>query len=132
MPASIELPRRQAQPTVFRVRATGTGRVVRRSELLKGNLADVSRFLAPADRAVLPNVICDLHALAQSLDRDCQLKVLLPNGYTTASLDLVLTGSDFEIVCARRLVRGWFPLNPIAAEFGSNYDVIVTVNVAVK
>ena len=128
MPAAVESPRRQPHPAVFHVRATGTGRVVRRSGLLEGKLVDGSRVFAPLDRAVLPNVICDLHALAQSVDGDCELKVLVPNGYTTASLDLVISGADFEIICSRRLVRGWFPINPIAAEFGANYDVIVTVN----
>lgn len=45
----------------------------------------------------------------------------------TAALDLALLGTGFEILCSRRLVRGLFPLNPFAAEFGSNYDVVVTV-----
>jgi len=34
----------------------------------------------------------------------------------------------FEVHCGRRLARGFFPLNPIAAEFGSNYDVPVTIS----
>ena len=49
-------------------------------------------------------------------------------GRATAALDLALLGAGFEIICSRRLVRGLFPFNPFAAEFGSNYDVVVTVN----
>ena len=46
---------------------------------------------------------------------------------TSASLDLAIIGNGFKVLCARRLVRGLFPLNPFAAEFGENYDVVVTV-----
>jgi hypothetical protein len=116
-----------AATTTMRVRATGSGRIVGWSELQEGRLVDASRFGRFFFTTTLTNVITDLCALAESLDSDYQLVTLVPNGPTTASLDLKLVGSGFEIICARRLVRGWFPLNPFAAEFGSNYDVVVTV-----
>ena len=110
------------------VQATGSGRIVGWQELKEGRLVDTSRLARLFLSTVLTDVITDLCTLAESLDPDYRIITVIPNGFTTAALDLSLVGSEFEISCARRLVRGLFPLNPIAAEFGSNYDVVVNVN----
>ena len=111
----------------MRVRATADGRIVGWAELKKGRLFDTTRLSRLFLTTTLTDVIADLCMWSQEFDSDFRIETLIPNGPTTASLDIKLVAKDFEIVCARRLVRGWFPLNPIAAEFGSNYDVIVTV-----
>lgn len=111
----------------MRVRATADGRIVGWAELKKGRLVDTTRLSRLFLTTTLTDVITDLCAWSQELDASYQLVVLIPNGPTTTSLDIKLVGADFEIVCARRLVRGCFPLNPIAAEFGSNYDVVVSI-----
>jgi hypothetical protein len=116
-----------AATTTMRVRATGSGRIVGWSELKEGRLVDASRFGRFFLTTTLTDVIADLCTLAESFDADYHIVMLIPNGPATASLDIKLIGPGFEIVCARRLVRGWFPLNPFAAEFGSNYDVVVTI-----
>jgi len=110
------------------VKATGSGRIVGWQELKEGRLVDTSRLARLFLTTTLTDVITDLCALAESLDPDYRIITVIPNGFTTAALDLSLIGSGFEITCARRLVRGMFPLNPFAAEFGSNYDVVVVVN----
>jgi hypothetical protein len=112
----------------IRVQATGDGRIVGWSELKQGRLVDTSRLARLFFTTTLTDVITDLCALAESLDRGYRIVTVIPNGPTTAALDLALLGTGFEIICSRRLVRGLFPLNPFAAEFGSNYDVLVTVN----
>jgi hypothetical protein len=114
----------------IRVQATGSGRIVGWSELKEGRLVDASRLARFFFTTTLTDVIADLCDLADSLDEHHRIVMILPNGPTTASLDLSLVGEGFEFICSRRLVRGWFPLNPFAAEFGSNYDVVVTVNSA--
>lgn len=76
----------------------------------------------------LPDVITDILDLAESFDKSYRVKTVIPNSLTTASLDLSITGNGFNVLCSRRLVRGWFPLNPFAAECGGNYDVVVTIN----
>jgi hypothetical protein len=114
-------------PTI-RVQATGDGRIVGWSELKQGRLVDRSRLARLFFTTTLTDVITDLCALAESLDKGYRIVTVIPNGPTTAALDLALLGAGFEIICSRRLVRGLFPLNPFAAEFGSNYDVVVTVN----
>jgi hypothetical protein len=113
--------------TTMRVRATGSGRVVGWSELKQGKLVDASRLARFFLTTTLTDVITDLCALAESLDPGYRIVMLSPNGFTTASLDLKLVGAGFEIVCSRRLVRG-SPINPFVAEFGSNYDVVVTID----
>ena len=112
----------------IRVQATGDGRIVGWSELKQGRLVDTSRLARLFFTTTLTDVITDLCALAESLDRGYRIVTVIPNGPTTAALDLALLGTGFEIICSRRLVRGLFPLNPFAVEFGSNYDVLVTVN----
>ena len=112
----------------IRVQATGDGRIVGWSELKQGRLVDRSRLARLFFTTTLTDVITDLCALAESLDRGYRIVTVIPNGPTTAALDLALLGTGFEIICSRRLVRGLFPFNPFAAEFGSNYDVLVTVN----
>ncbi len=109
------------------VRAKGPGRVVSWRQFRQGHLVDQPR-LGFTPTTVLTDVVTRLWAEAQRLDPDATLKVLLPNGFMSASFDLLIAGATFQILCGRRLVRGWFPLNPFAAEFGSNYDVIVTVS----
>ena len=121
-------PKHQMASTItMRVQATGSCRIVGWSELKEGRIVDASRFGRLFFTTTLTDVITDLCALAESLDSDYQILMIVPNGPTTASLDMKLVGLGFEIVCSRRLVRGWFPLNPFAAEFGSNYDVVVTI-----
>ena len=114
----------------LRVQATGSGRIVGWSELKQGRLVDASRLARLFFTTTLTDVITDLCALAESLDKGYRIVMVVPNGLTTAALDLALLGTGFEIMCSRRLVRGLFPLNPFAAEFGSNYDVVVTLNAA--
>lgn len=111
----------------IRVEATGNGRIISWSELKQGRLVDTSRLARLFLTTTLTDVITDLCTLAGSLDRAYRIVTVIPNSPTTSALDLVLLGTGFEIMCSRRLVRGLFPLNPFAAEFGSNYDVVVTV-----
>jgi len=114
----------------IRAQATGSGRIVGWSELKQARLVDTSRLARLFFTTTLTDVITDLCALAESLDKGYRIVTVVPNGLTTAALDLALLGTGFEIMCSRRLVRGLFPLNPFAAELGSNYDVVVTVNAA--
>ena len=109
----------------LRVRATGTGRIVDWAALKNGVMIDRSVFSGIT--TTLPDVITDLCKTAELLDSAFQVHTIVPNGPTRVSLDLRIFGAGFDIVCARRLVRGWFPLNFLAAEFGGNYDVVVTL-----
>ncbi len=76
---------------------------------------------------VLTDVVTDVIDLAKDMDPACSIVTLSPNGFTTASFDVSLKGRGFQVNCGRRLVRGWFPLNPIATEFGRNYDVLLAI-----
>jgi len=111
----------------LRAKATGAGRVVKWSRFKKGELVDCPRwnFLLTT---VLTDVVTDVIDWAKTTDPTCSVAPLFPNGFTTASFDLLIKGKGFQAICGRRLVRGLFPLNPIAPEFGSNYDVMVTVS----
>jgi hypothetical protein len=110
-------------------KAEGTGRVVNSSRFNQGEWVDQNRIsLTPT--TVIPDVIVDVMEKCQSMDPSCSVETLFPNGYTTAQFDIAVRGSAFDVTCGRRLVRGFFPLNPIAAEFGRNYDVLVTVSSA--
>jgi hypothetical protein len=66
----------------------------------------------------------------EEIDASCSIVPLFPNGFTTAQFDISIRGKGFEVKCGRRLARGLFPLNPFAAEFGANYDVLITVSAA--
>lgn len=112
----------------YRVQAKADGRVVGWSELQEGRLIDVRRLTRLFLTTTLTDVISDLCGLCGSLDPGYRIRMIVPNGPTTTALDLLLVGREFEIVCARRLVRGWFPFNPLAPEFGANYDVVVTTH----
>jgi hypothetical protein len=114
--------------TIIRVRARADGRVVRWSDLKRGRLVDATRLgRFTSFTTTLTDVVTDLCLLAESLDRQYRMVTVVPNGHNITSFDLALIGDGFEMTCGRRLVRGWFPLNPLAPEFGCNYDVVVTV-----
>ena len=112
----------------MRVQALGTGRIVNWRALKRGALVETSCFARWwSITTTLPDVITDLCTLAESYDSAYRVVTVVPNGPTCVSLDLALLSGEFEIMCSRRLIRGLFPWNPLAAEFGSNYDVVVTV-----
>ena len=108
--------------------AKSTGRVVNWSKLKKGKLVDQSRFSLFGFGTIIPDVIVDVMNYCHSIDQDYVVNILFPNGFTTAQFDIAIQGKGFQVNCGRRLERGLFPLNPIAAEFGSNYDVLVTAS----
>ena|SRR3972149_1176138 len=110
---------------ILRVKATGNGRKVSWAQLKQGKLVDVHGFHL-ALTTVLTDVVADVIGFCESLDNESRVVMIIPNGFTSAGFNLAIIGRSFELTCARRLVRGWFPLNPLAADFGSNYDVVVT------
>jgi hypothetical protein len=110
---------------VLRARAKGTGRRVNWEKFKQGEWVDERwwRFCT-----VIPDVIVDVVELCKAIDAECSMETLFPNGFFTAQFDIAIRGRGFLVTCGRRLVRGWFPLNPLAAEFGANYDVLVAVS----
>lgn len=110
-------------------KAEGTGRRISWSQFKKGEWVDQSRIsLTPT--TVIPDVIVDVMEKCEEVDASCSIVPLFPSGFTTAQFDISIQGKGFEVGCGRRLARGLFPLNPFAAEFGSNYDVLITVSAA--
>ena len=113
---------------VARVQATGKGQVVSYFQFIKHKLTPASIWeCLTGFTTVIPNVINDVMDYCKNADPQYSFRVIIPNGVTSASFDILLAGQNFRIQCSRRLVRGWFPLNPFAAEFGSNYDVIFSI-----
>gem|GEM_PF-1919007 len=113
---------------VIRAQATGAGQVVSWTGFLK------SKLIAPLGweryislTTIIPDVLSDVMNYCNDVDPQYTFRVLVPNGPTSASFDVVLTGNNFKITCSKRLMRGWFPINLFAAEFGSNYDVIFSI-----
>lgn len=113
---------------ILRVKATAAGRRVWWSDFKQSRLVDAPFSLSPAPRTILTNVVTDLCAECESLDRNCHLVTVIPNGFRSFTFNLAITGNGFEVTCTRRMVRGWFPLNPFAAESAANFDIIVTIN----
>jgi hypothetical protein len=111
---------------IVRAQAKECGRIVSWNRLKKGQLVDKERLCLTPTTA-LTDVVTDMIKECKRLDPASKVSPIFPNGFTTASFDIQIHGSAFNITCGRRLVRGFFPLNPIAAEIGRNYDVIVTV-----
>jgi hypothetical protein len=113
---------------IIRAQATGTGfglpglRLVE-GELIRASVWERCLFFT----TILPDVMFDVMNYCKKIDPQYTLQVIIPNGFTSASFDVVLKGNNFKILCSRRLMRGWFPLNPFAADFGSNYDVIFSI-----
>jgi hypothetical protein len=116
---------------ILRVTATGNGRKVKWRELCSSTLVDSSLF-APNFTTVLTDVVADVIDQCRSLDAKVKIVMISPNSFNTTNFTLALAGKGYVITCSRRLVRGWLPLNPIAAEFGFNYDVYVTLEGAAK
>lgn len=110
----------------LRATATGSGRIVRWRKFKRGELVPGSRWSCLFTTA-LTDVVTDVIDCAEGMDPTCTITPLFPNGFTTANFDIAIKGKGFHVNCGKRLVRGLFPFNPIAAEFGSNYDVLVTV-----
>jgi serine/threonine protein kinase len=126
MPAPVEPPAEAVQRTVVRVLAAGTGRLVSSSALKNGHVAEPSRLERTFGGTMpLADVVTDLMALAELLDRTHRAVVDLPSGFLLPGFDVRLIGKDFEIRCGQRLVRAE---SLAAMNSGENYDVIVTLD----
>ena len=110
----------------FRVKAKGTGKIVDWSCFKNNELKETNRIDALLT-TVIPDIVADIMNLLEEKKVETSLSVIFPNGFTTASFDILLKSENFQILLGRRLVRGYFPLNPLAAEFGANYDVLVSL-----
>jgi len=110
----------------LKTRATKTARTISWSEFKKGKIVEQSR-LSFTPTTVIPDVLNDMILMCAQIDPEFKIKMLIPNSFTTASLDFTISGQGFQVTCSRRLVRGLFPFNPIAAECGGNYDVIFSI-----
>ncbi len=107
-------------------KAEGTGRVVNWSRFKKGEWIDQSRIsLTPT--TVIPDAIVDIMDKCETIDPSCHIETVSPNGFTSAQFDIAIRGKGFQVNCGRRLARGLFPINPIASEFGANYDVLLII-----
>jgi hypothetical protein len=107
--------------------AEGTGRVVDWSRFKRGQWVDAG-WLSFGFSTVIPDVIVDVLEWCRTIDPACRVETLRPSGITTAQFDVAIIGTGYQVICGRRLARGCFPLNPLAAEFGSNYDVLLTIS----
>ena len=113
---------------IMRVQATGTGQVVSYFKFIQSQLVPASIWERLIDFVTtIPNAIIDVMDYCKDIDPQYTFRVIIPNGPTSASFDIMLAGRNFQILCSRRLIRGWFPLNPFASNFGSNYDVIFSI-----
>ena len=110
----------------LRTQATGSGSIVNWHKFKRGELFPCNRWNCVLT-TVLTDVVTDIIDCCNRMDPACTVTPLFPNGFTTASFDIAIKGKGFQVNCGRRLVRGLFPLNPIAAEFGRNYDVLMTI-----
>ena len=113
---------------IIRTQATGTGQVVSYSKFIESKLVPASIWgRITFFTTIIPNVITDVIDYCKNIDPQYTFRVIIPNRPNSMSFDIVLAGQNFQILCSRRLMRGWFPLNPFAANFGSNYDVIFSI-----
>lgn len=74
---------------ILRAQAKSTGRVVSWSALKRGELVDVTRLGSLFFSTTLPDVVTDLLAATEAIDPVRRVTTVVPNGPTTASLDLV-------------------------------------------
>ena len=109
---------------VFRVRAKGSGKVIDWNRFISGEIKNTGRtgaFLT----IVLPDVIAEILNFLDEKEITATISSVFPNGFSTSSFDITVSGDDFKILLGRRLIRGLFPINMFAAEFGSNYDALI-------
>ncbi len=112
---------------IIKTKATKTAYTISWSKFKDSVVKKQSR-LSLTPTTLIPDVIDDLFKKSEELDSAFKVQIIIPNGYTSASMDFAIIGHNFEVTCSRRLVRGCFPFNPFAAEFGGNYDVTCTIN----
>lgn len=112
---------------IIKVSAKSTARTVSWSQLTKGEIVNQSRSSLSLS-TVIPDVLDEVIQLINDINPEFNISILKPNGFTSACLDFAILSEETKIMCSRRLVRGFFPFNPIAAEFGGNYDIIFSIS----
>ena len=113
---------------IIRAQATGTGQHLSCFRFIQGKVIPASAlerclFLD----TIIPDVISDVANYCKKVDPQYTFRVVVPDGFTSCSIDIALKGNNFIISCSQRLIRGWFPFNFFAPAFGSNYDVIFSI-----
>jgi hypothetical protein len=111
----------------FIVEAMGNGRVVNWRELKKGKFVD-QRSLSFSITTILTDAVVDMYNICREFDKDCKIVVIEPNGFTTSKFRIAFRGANYSVICERIKARGGFPLNPLAAEFGKNYNILFNIN----
>ncbi len=98
------------------------GRPVALADFKRGDL----REGAGPTTTMLTDVVGSAIEHCARYDNITRTVVLRSSGYFSARFDLVFESAASRVCCGRRLVRGGFPFNPLAAEDPRNYDVVVT------
>ena len=110
----------------FRVRATGSGRIVDVDRLQQGNLVDASWYSFSLT-AVLTNAITDAIEYCRDIDPECKIHCIEAPTSDSSRLVLEIRGDTFTLTCRRELARGSDHSNPFKAEDGKSYDVVFSI-----
>lgn len=113
---------------VLEVQPTGRGEVVGWSAFNRGEFkpaGGLARCFALT--TALTDAVTAMWKVCTHLAPDCQRFVRKPNGFFNTYFCVEFRSSNFAVTAERRLVRGGFPLNPLAAEAGRNYNILFTI-----
>lgn len=116
--------------SLLRIRATKTGLVVDYRKFLEGKVVPASRILKGFMTTTLPDVMTDIQELCFQRQPETEIEIGVPNSFVTANLVVAYRSQEFRVICGRTLVRGL--LNPFAAEFGKNYDILTYIESDLK
>jgi hypothetical protein len=72
----------------------------------------------------LTDAVVTMWDVCQELDPSCERTVIVPNGFTSSYFRIEFQAERFTVTVERKLVRGAFPVNPLAAEIGKNYEIV--------
>jgi hypothetical protein len=72
----------------------------------------------------LTDAVTTMWQVCREIDPECVRVVIVANGFTTNYFKLEFRAERFLVVAERKLVRGGFPFNPLAAELARNHEIV--------
>lgn len=108
----------------LRIRARGTGSIACVRSLREGVLVRTSRART-ALTYVVPDAMEEVLRICEALPEPIEIRPIRTGTMTSTDMDLEIANPSIHLVIGRRRARGFLIF--FAAEFGSNYDILLTI-----
>lgn len=110
----------------LKVKPKSSGKRISWTKFLQGKIVETGRFGA-LFTIVLTDVVSDVYDYCFDLDANSQIIIKNGNDFTNPNFEFQIVSEHFKVNCKRILSFKKLLKNPLAAESGNNFEVILSI-----